>query len=308
MTILQMKKNVIIYCYLVVLVIFSTSLYGAFELLSTGASPRATGMGDAYCGISDDSNGIFYNPAGLTQVKSKQFYLVYSQFAIATEDSPINNGRFSICIPFGEKIGTLSLGFTTLSWEKIYYENAYLLGYSRKIRDKINIGGVAKILSLGYSGEEISENIYFSERNAITSFSLDCGLLLVPTSQLSLGLGLRNLIEPNIGIQEENKLPTGVYLGIAYRIERLPSFVGLVDVDILISKYTRDINIGFETQHISRKMSFNLRGGINFWSTAVNINLGFGIAFSKFKVDLAYSLPLELRENNSYKLGFGINF
>jgi hypothetical protein len=260
-------------------------------------------MGDAYCGISNDSSGIFYNPAGLVQVRDKQFYFVYSQFAVTSEDSPINNGRFSVCVPLAERIGALALGFTTLSWEGVYYENAYLLGYSRKIRNNVSVGGVVKILSLGYAGEEISENAYFAEKNTVVSYSIDCGVLLVPNSQLSLGMGLRNLIEPNIGVQEEIRVPLNIYLGLGYRLNK---FLSLIGADVVISKYTRDINIGFEAQVVNRRVS--LRGGVNFWNTAANISLGFGVALSKFKVDFAYSLPFELRENSSYKLGFGINF
>ena len=41
-------------------------LYSAFENPSSGARPY--GMGNAFCGLADDIQAIFYNPAGITQV------------------------------------------------------------------------------------------------------------------------------------------------------------------------------------------------------------------------------------------------
>ena len=42
----------------------------SFTTLKVGQSARAAGMGDAYTAVADDINAMFWNAAGLTQIRS----------------------------------------------------------------------------------------------------------------------------------------------------------------------------------------------------------------------------------------------
>jgi hypothetical protein len=48
-----------------------------FPLFKLGAGARAVGMGAAYTGVADDATAIFWNPAGMSQIKSR-FSLEFS--------------------------------------------------------------------------------------------------------------------------------------------------------------------------------------------------------------------------------------
>jgi hypothetical protein len=58
--------------------LFLPGLVQAFGAAGASSSPylklpmgaRATGMGEAFTGIADDDQAMFYNPAGLTQLNS----------------------------------------------------------------------------------------------------------------------------------------------------------------------------------------------------------------------------------------------
>ncbi len=66
-----MKKVLPIF---LLITLFSASIFaGGFQLNEHGA--RAMAMGGAFTGLANDPSAIFFNPAGITQLKGTQFYL-----------------------------------------------------------------------------------------------------------------------------------------------------------------------------------------------------------------------------------------
>ena len=55
----------------------ASNAHAAFEDVGVGA--RAPGMADAFVAVADDANALFYNPAGLGQLKDGQLYANYGQ-------------------------------------------------------------------------------------------------------------------------------------------------------------------------------------------------------------------------------------
>jgi len=75
------------------LAIFSTLLYANSALGSGnwGNSARAIGMGNAFVAVADDPSAIFYNPAGLVNLKTWQIYFLYdrkSKYGLADQENP----------------------------------------------------------------------------------------------------------------------------------------------------------------------------------------------------------------------------
>jgi hypothetical protein len=52
------------------LAFISSNLYAQAEWVYTGDGARAAGMGETFTAVSDDSTAVFWNPAGLGQVKN----------------------------------------------------------------------------------------------------------------------------------------------------------------------------------------------------------------------------------------------
>lgn len=57
---------------------FSSGKYGA-DFLTVGGGARALAMGSAYSGISNDVSSVYWNPAGLTQVKHLEMIYMHSE-------------------------------------------------------------------------------------------------------------------------------------------------------------------------------------------------------------------------------------
>jgi long-chain fatty acid transport protein len=62
-----------------------------------GMSPRAIGMGNAYSAVADDFSAVYYNPAGLAQIRHHQLFLgyLYGQPRLK-QYLPGENGRMSL--------------------------------------------------------------------------------------------------------------------------------------------------------------------------------------------------------------------
>ena len=52
---------------------------GGFQFLKIGQGARPVAMGDAYRAVADDINGIFWNPAGLTDIRGTAWTATYTK-------------------------------------------------------------------------------------------------------------------------------------------------------------------------------------------------------------------------------------
>src|SRR5437773_680806 len=68
---------------------------GGFE--SAGLGARAIGMGGAFIGVADDWTAIYWNPAGLTQLKGKGIGTAIEYVRVQAHDS---QGLTNAMIPF----------------------------------------------------------------------------------------------------------------------------------------------------------------------------------------------------------------
>src|SRR3989339_1181283 len=51
----------------------------SFSFLSAGAGARATAMGGAFTALSDDASALYWNPAGLAQLREPELLVVHNE-------------------------------------------------------------------------------------------------------------------------------------------------------------------------------------------------------------------------------------
>jgi long-subunit fatty acid transport protein len=213
----------------VYLVILSVTSIGAQEPFFYDGT-RALSMGKAFTGMADDENALFYNPAGLTQIKghtiSLSGYIQQYSWDVNTiylEPHSANftdrgftasyvQHRFGISYSLTGKglwdhleFGRWTFGTPTTTVRPVNYERYLTACYAHEINSWISLGGTVKYLHFSYH----YDSEYIDNTDGVT---FDIGLLVEPTERLSLGLNLQNIISSKIDYAVYNDYTTVAYL------------------------------------------------------------------------------------------------
>src|SRR3989304_3979087 len=95
---LGQKTRLFLKCCAICLVLFQASfVFASFEDLGGGARP--IGMGNAFTAISNDSNAILYNPAGLALVNRPEITTMGGQLYLGLDTGNIIDGFISAVLP-----------------------------------------------------------------------------------------------------------------------------------------------------------------------------------------------------------------
>jgi len=162
------------------------------KFLSVGIGSRANGMGDAFVAIANDATAMYWNPAGLSWIKNREFLVNYSQWFLDINFSytgfamPLGNyGTFGISLTYIKSIDEMEV--TTEDYPEgtgeTFSAGHYAIGFSygKNLTDRFAIGGNIK-----YIGE------YIMNCRA-NSFAIDIGTLFItPFKDVRFGVCVSN--------------------------------------------------------------------------------------------------------------------
>ena len=130
------------------------------QFLEIGVGARATGMGEAYTVMTNDATAVFWNPAGLADVKTNNLFSSYTQWPAG-----ISIGGLSFAKNF-QRLGTIGISavylmtndmeITTIDQPEgtgdFFNITNYALGltYSRYLTDKVSFGITTKLVHEEY--------------------------------------------------------------------------------------------------------------------------------------------------------------
>ena len=133
-----MKRLVLIIVFIIALnIIICGNYYCAYACF--GARPMA--MGGAFAGVADDIHAVYWNPAGIGQIRQKEF--TYSATLPGSRDN-FNHDDFVACIfPVSESnanLGTIGIWFVNSGFNKSSYkdvESWYAISYGKEIMENL---------------------------------------------------------------------------------------------------------------------------------------------------------------------------
>jgi len=265
------------------------------QFLRIGVGARGPGMGGAISPIVDDVSSIYYNPAGLSRMESREIQMSYnayfkdtsSQFlgyAHPTED----HGTFGVGISmFGVRnIDKRSATAGDADAPDLGSFNTNDLAASLAWGNKLSLGSGR--LRYGAALKYISSDLGAAKAvTAATDFGAmydfrENGGLTVSLAVLNLGgeLKFQNIGDP---------LPLNVKPGVAYRMnfERGGKLTAVLDSDLLVHDGLAYIQPGFEW---SPYPMFSLRTGYQF-ARAAGAGSGFaaGAGFRLMNIGIDYA-------------------
>lgn len=260
------------------------------QSLEMGMGVRATGMGGAFCAIADNSDAIYWNPAGLgqlwkTEICAGQYkwvedidynFINFVYPLLGLRASNVDElgafGASLVLLNSGNIPGRDILGNTTSNFK--VEDRIIVLSYGKKI---------LKDTFFGVSGKHIKQEIQVEKEGA---YAFDMGMLYYPRETgISLGITFQNMGNNYEFLGQEDSLPFNIKMGIAGRVldDKL-----LLAADFNKPKYSNYYtNIGTEWE-IDKV--FKLRLGYDSDVDVGNgISMGLGIGLKE--VDI-YFMPI----------------
>ncbi|MDX2474143.1 MAG: PorV/PorQ family protein [Candidatus Krumholzibacteria bacterium] len=266
--------------------------------LRFGASARSLALGNAVTGAADDAATSYWNPAGLSQLRTMEI--------TAMGATMYNDTRYSF----------IALGLPTESWGTFALNGTFTNSgeFERSTWDADldeTFSEKESIFSLGYANggtrftygvnlKAVSQNIGGASGS---STGLDIGLMYRPHRRLSVGGAIQNLVSPKITlIDEEEELVRSARAGLALRFfgNRLRMTTDVVETKYMDTSFRGGLEL-------APLRSLVLRGGYD--SEREHMSAGAGFQLENWQFDYAYvSTDLGAQNVFSATLRFGVPF
>lgn len=260
--------------------------------LNESVGARAAAMGEAFTGVAEDANTVFWNPAGMVRIKNIELLAAHTEFIHKFRDEyfafsmPISNQDALGINVFFSYINQLEKT-TSVSSEPEYF-NAYdtylSLAWSRAFAKHcaagISIKGIYQVIDT-YAAWSLAGDLSFFMSEIIPSFNV--------------GLTIKNLGLPIKFIEKSHPLPMAAQLGAGYRLfdQKL-----LVTFD-LCKPFQQEMSFKIGTEYNIAGMIF-LRAGYKYLQFGNDLGplsgltCGLGADISNYKIDYAYTPYAEL--------------
>lgn len=311
-----MKKILIILYTLHLTLYTGVWLNSAFQ--DTGWGTRAGGMGNTFAAISNEPSAMLWNPAGIAQLEMLETTFMYNKLFAGIDDVNLTQMFAAGVYPTG--IGAFGFTVTDFALWGFYRENTVLASYSRDINSDIVVGfpfmaGInLKYLTHSYILDDRTKNLEdpVFDKTSAGGFTPDIGFLLKP-SDFSFGLSALNILQPDVGLKTEDKVPMIMKFGTAYRFGDWKFFENI----------TPTVDVSYR-KPADNDADMKISGGVETWfnyhtwaarfgGNDREITLGFSynkmFKESGLQIDYAFLLPLQLADTSgSHRLSLTFKY
>lgn len=193
-------------------------VWGAFQ--TPFVSPQAAAMGSVSLSANNDSTTLFTNPAGLARLGLVDTYFMYNKLYAGLEGTgDIAEGFISVGVP--TRIGSFGLGWGGFRAAGMKQERTLAMSFSRVINKTFQAGLSFKHLHHSYiigddalaAGDPVFEN-----GTSRSAFSFDAGVIASISGPWKLGVALRNINRPDVGLASEDRVPREVQAGLTFDV------------------------------------------------------------------------------------------
>ena len=133
-------KNLIVVLTILFLVTICFGQQASFFTFNTSRFARVIGLGNAFTGLADDIETVYYNSAGLANLD--YYAAIYSKgqgFAFIIDD--YTSDDFALIFPIAKKIGIFALSVDRfLLLEGEYKEHIYRFHFARHLFQNFSVG------------------------------------------------------------------------------------------------------------------------------------------------------------------------
>jgi hypothetical protein len=263
----------------------------ALSTLDINTGARAAALAGAFTGIADDASAIYYNPAGLSNIKMVEIDIAYDKWLM---DSSFQYGN--LVIPAGPgsagamftytNFGTFvqrDAGGANLFNDLNPYNLSATIAYGMPVREALSAG-----LGINFSNYSMAGyNDYM--------LSFDLGLLLKINDMFSAGAALQNL---------DTSLSGGYNLraGVGINLFNIKDYKMLADLDLIYSGiYGTSGAVGAELtifKILSVRCGYAINNSFQALGALSGLSAGLGITLEKLSFDYAFASKGDLGITN----------
>ena len=284
-------------------------LFAAFKELVLSA--RVASLGSSFVAVVDGSDGLLFNPAGRIK-EGVQFSFSRANLFQNLDLYLGDNGRSSVssnylACSFNTQ-NRLALGFVYNQFDvqDLYNEQQYSVNLSYLLLDEDNllfsIGWNVNFLSNTFQDTDVyaKNDSVFEQGNSQSIISYDAGLLLTIDEFFSIGFAWKHINSPDIGLQEEDKIPSEYSGGVRFFTQY---WAFLDSLSFSLDAYYRDevdpdiqLRSGIELGFFHDQLF--IRSGTNIRSVSMGFGIDIGDWFSiSLTIDYALSLQLKMEDD-----------
>ena len=294
-------------CLILIIIMFCSVLLVAqnenagtsgFTFLKVNYSARAAAMGNAYTGLSNDADAVFFNPAGLVQVKSPQASLTYMSYL-----DGINCGSAVYVYPANEKttLAVFAKGLSATEEKTFANELGEYEGTDGTFGMSDFIFGISvaryllSMLDVGINAKFIQESL---DDNSASAVVFDAGIMHQSTNEnVKVGIAIRNIgkqLTYHTDNEYEEVMPTTLTVGFNYHPRK--NIYATVDI---YKPLDNEIfgRIGFEYQiHPMLAVRTGYKTNASDWATGGDndflsgMSFGTGFNLNKYNLVLDYAI------------------
>ncbi|MGD8717302.1 MAG: hypothetical protein PVH29_00640 [Candidatus Zixiibacteriota bacterium] len=272
---------------------------GAWQSFGAGARPAA--MGNAFAAVADDPAALFFNPAGLDQIPGGNVELTYHYPFADMKDISYAAGALSYNMSGrGFALGTFAAGVNYFKASGIPeatglgltgrtfsdYETSLMLGWGKGLGGNVVAGEQARY-NLGIAVKIISTKVHEYQDGG---FGVDAGILLRPLPAARVGIGLANLVAPNIELKDVRDVyPATARVGAA--IEFAPGFLATAEGQV---RKDGDVGAAAGAEATIAK-AVALRAGYRYPEEMPSA--GLGVMAGKYRFDVCWRPHADLGDS-----------
>lgn len=271
------------------------------------ASVQASAMGGASLAGRADPASLFLNPAAAAGLVHPEAYLMYDQPYAGLGVGGLGQGFAAFGVPAGR--GAFSAGVSDFQASGLLEERIVGVSYARPLFGGIKAGVTGKYLYHDYkiSGDALAAaDPVFKNGTSRGAFAVDLGLTAPLARNLRLGLAVRNLNQPDVGLSSADRVPREFQAGLSYLIEDWDLRLTADDTyraqpsGVFQQRNTPGVGLekGFEHDQVF------FRAG----ATPTQAGAGVGIAVGPMTVDYAFLITYGLVANNAGTHMIGLRY
>ncbi|MEW6103648.1 MAG: PorV/PorQ family protein [bacterium] len=273
----------------------------AMAFLKLGQGARANGMGEAFVGLADDINALYWNPAGLSQIEDREAGFMFLK--PYDEIDGLGYGYLSSVFPTNKAIFATSISYFDYGKEK-----KYEVDNNNPVDKREEWTACDMSFSFGLGGKMPNENIALGlslkaiygkiDNSDAYGFCADAGMLYKPSiAGMKIGAVVKNIGTRIKFEKESDPLPLSLKLGLSYLLPKTLAPITITLDGTIPNDNNPYINIGGEYDY-RKALAIRLGFKSGPQDEGSGLTAGFGIKQGRFSLDFAFQPSGEL--GNSY--------